>query len=409
MNLFDLKKGWEWTNLEGVASSEKNAIVDGPFGSSMKTSDYVESGVPVLQGKNVTNNQFRWFDVRYISDKKAVELQRSKVRVGDILMVKIGSIGYSAIVDDLQGHQFAIIPANLAKVTVNSSRIDKKYLQYWLTSPSIKEYLVSSASKTAQPALSLSKIKNTPVPLPPLPEQKRIAAILDKADSIRRKRQEAVRLTEELLRSVFLDMFGDPVTNPKGWVNKQLDALCTKITDGEHLNPTFVDDGYPIVMANNVRSEGVIFDGVKYVSKEDFKKFTKKCRPERNDILVVSRGATIGRCTVVNTDLPFCLMGSTILLKTDNKVVLPAFLNWLLQHPAYQAKLYKTSSSSAQQAIYLSHIKGLSIPIPPITDQQKFSDLVIKGKKASNFYSKSVIQNDTLFNSLLQRAFKGGL
>src|SRR3990167_11473857 len=173
---------WRLTTLGEVAAPVPNAIVDGPFGSNLKLSDYVEDGVPVLQGKNITNDSFRWVDVRFISHHKAAELKRSSVRVGDILIVKIGSIGYAAIVDSLSGFDFAIIPANLAKVTPYGTKIDIGYLHRWLTSLDAKRYFVGAASKTAQPALSLGKIKNLPVPLPPLPEQRRIAEILAKAD-----------------------------------------------------------------------------------------------------------------------------------------------------------------------------------------------------------------------------------
>ena len=90
--------------LDDVAAPVKNAIVDGPFGSNLKLVDYVPEGVPVLQGKNITGDTFRWFDVRFISSRKAEELKRSSVRIGDILIVKIGSIGYSAVLDDLNGY-----------------------------------------------------------------------------------------------------------------------------------------------------------------------------------------------------------------------------------------------------------------------------------------------------------------
>ena len=104
-----LPSSWRWSTLAEIAAPVPNAIVDGPFGSNLKLSDYVDEGVPVLQGKNITKDCFCWFDVRFISHKKADELKRSSVRVGDVLVVKIGSIGYSAIVDNLNGFAFAII------------------------------------------------------------------------------------------------------------------------------------------------------------------------------------------------------------------------------------------------------------------------------------------------------------
>ncbi|WP_223810866.1 restriction endonuclease subunit S domain-containing protein [Geobacillus zalihae] len=90
--------------LEDIAVNSKNAIVDGPFGSALKVKDYVDDGIPVLQGKNISNFQFNFSDIRYITPQKAQELIRSKVEVGDILFVKIGSIGYSAEVTDLNGY-----------------------------------------------------------------------------------------------------------------------------------------------------------------------------------------------------------------------------------------------------------------------------------------------------------------
>src|SRR5579859_1046086 len=113
MNQSALPASWRVATIADVAAPVPNAVVDGPFGSNLKLSDYVDDGIPVLQGKNITSDRFKWFDVRFISHRKANELKRSAVRVGDILIVKIGSIGYSAVVRDLNGFDFAIIPANL--------------------------------------------------------------------------------------------------------------------------------------------------------------------------------------------------------------------------------------------------------------------------------------------------------
>jgi type I restriction enzyme, S subunit len=197
-----LHSKWPWVTLGEVASHVPNAIVDGPFGSNLKLSDYVEQGIPVLQGKNITNDVFQWFDIRFISHRKADELKRSSVRKGDILLVKIGSIGYSAVIRDLHGFDFAIIPANLAKITSNPELVNTEFLHKWLTSIDAKRYLISSASKTAQPALSLGKIKGLPVPLPPLIEQQRIVTILNKVESIREKHISAVDELNNLLNSL---------------------------------------------------------------------------------------------------------------------------------------------------------------------------------------------------------------
>ena len=186
-----------------------------------------------------------------------VELGRSVVREGDLLIVKIGSIGYSAILDDLNGHDRAVIPANLAKVSVDPKVVDIRYLYRWLTSTEMKRYLRDSASKTAQPALSLGKLRAVPVPLPPLDEQRRIAAILDQADELRAKRRRVLSHLDAIAQSIFLDMFGkfsgkfltvEEVAAPeKG-------SIRTGPFGGQLLHGEFVDEGIAVLGLDKSRS-----------------------------------------------------------------------------------------------------------------------------------------------------------
>jgi type I restriction enzyme S subunit len=245
-------KPYQYVSLEATAVKNKYSIVDGPFGSSLKNSDFVEDGIPVLQGKNITGDSFRFFDIRYISREKAEELKRSKVVVGDVLLVKIGSIGYSAVITDLYNFPYAIIPANLAKVTIDEAVVNKKYLLHWLRTSDVKNYFTSVASKTAQPALSLTKIKELPVPLPPLSEQKRIAAILDKADEIRRKREAAIAKLDQLAQSIFVEMFGELESNSKQLPTTVLKDICLRVTDGTHQAPKWQNDGIPFLFISNI-------------------------------------------------------------------------------------------------------------------------------------------------------------
>lgn len=288
---------------------------------------------------------------------------------------------------------------------------DTRFLLYALRQPKARQYFLSHATGTSGSMRNVSQdtIRNCPIPLPPLPEQKRIADILDKADAIRRKRQEACDVTEEIVKSAFLDTFGDPVNNPHDWPLKPLGDVVAKLTDGEHLNPTFTGIGMPMIMAANVLHEGVSFEGIKHVTSEDGMRFRKKCGPDRDDLLVVSRGATIGRCSIVDTDTTFCLMGSVILLKPNNDVACATYLKWLFTHHGYYNKLFKTSGSSAQQAIYLTHLRDLVIPIPRIELQRRFASQVEAVRSVRQKSERALVETTGLFNSLVQRAFKGEL
>ncbi|MBN2209077.1 MAG: restriction endonuclease subunit S, partial [Candidatus Coatesbacteria bacterium] len=183
---------WKAKTIGELAAPQDNAIVDGPFGSNLKVSDYVETGVPVLQGSNITGDTFELRDLRFVSPAKARELNRSLVRVGDLLVVKIGSVGYSAIIDDLDPYDEALIPANLLKATFDQAQVATKYVHHYLTSDIGRTRLIDIASQTAQPALTLGRFKSLIIPVPSLPEQRRIAEILDTAD-------ETIRHTERVI------------------------------------------------------------------------------------------------------------------------------------------------------------------------------------------------------------------
>ena len=145
----------------------------------------------------------------------------SAPQVGDVLFSKDGTVGKVHVVRESK--KFAVL-SSLA-ILRPSTRLDSNYLGHILRSPSVVRQASKNKTGSALRRIILGDIKKLTIPLPPLPEQKRIAAILDKADAIRRKRQQAIQLADDFLRAVFLDMFGDPVTNPKGWEVRPLGQI----------------------------------------------------------------------------------------------------------------------------------------------------------------------------------------
>lgn len=257
--------------------------------------------------------------------------------------------------------------------------------------------------------IKLGYLTETRIPLPALAEQRRIAEVLDCAEAIRTKRRSALAQLDILAQSVFFDMFGDPATNPKGWSRQTLGDITQKITDGEHLNPPFSQTGMPIVMAGDVLEDQIDFGASKMVEIDLGNRFRRKCDPERNDILIVSRGATIGRLCVVGEAPEFCLMGSVILLKPFKDKIDSRFLSVFLKHPVSRHALYKTSGSSAQQAIYLKDVKKMVCIVPPISLQNEFARRVAAIEKLKAIHRVSLTKLDALFATLQHRAFRGEL
>ncbi|EPR28581.1 restriction endonuclease subunit S [Geobacillus sp. WSUCF1] len=379
--------------LEDIAVNSKNAIVDGPFGSALKVKDYVDDGIPVLQGKNISNFQFNFSDIRYITPQKAQELIRSKVEVGDILFVKIGSIGYSAEVTDLNGYPFAIIPANLAKVSIDYSKVDKNYLLFWLRSDTVVNYLKKNASKTAQPALSLGKIKQIPVVMPSLETQKKISAVLLKAQELIDKRKAQIEALDQLTQSVFLEMFGDPVTN-KTWERRPLKDIAD-VRDGTHDSPKYVPNGYPLVTSKNIKNGKIDLSNVNYISEEDFININKRSKVDVGDIIMPMIG-TIGNPIIVDEQPNFAIK-NVALIKFNNPLVVNIYLKYLLDSHYLDYILNKNKRGGTQKFLSLTDIRNMEIPLPPRDLQDKFSEIVKKIDSQKSILHKSLRELEKKF------------
>ena len=406
-----LPNGWKRVTLADLAAKEPNAIVDGPFGSNLKLSDYVADGVPVLQGKNITGNIFQWFDVRFIKHEKAQELKRSLVRVGDILIVKIGSIGYSAVIDDLNGYSSALIPANLCKLTPNRDIVDVRYLVHFLHTPQSVLFLTSNASATSQPALSLEKVKQLPVILPPLPEQQRIAALLDRADRLRRTRRYAHQLSDSFLQAVFVEMFGDVRINPRGWDIETLDDLETRFDYGTSAKCDTEPKGLPVLRIPNILHGSIDLTDLKY-AELPAKEADKLALNDGDLIFVRTNGNPdyVGRCAVFDLARR-CLFASYLIrAKIDKERIHPQFaLAYLKSRAGRKAMSPYIRTTAGQSNIGMEGLGQIPMPLPPLPLQQKFARIVQQFERLRAQQREAERQAEHLFQTLLQRAFRGGV
>ncbi|UNO19200.1 restriction endonuclease subunit S [Pseudomonas aeruginosa] len=188
------------------------------------------TGVPFLRTQNVGSDGLVLEDVKYITHEFHKVLRKSTLAANDVVMSRVvsTSVNCGIVPEYLEG-------ANCANIILARPIKDKlvsEYLVHYLRSSDVQGRLLARQVGSAQSVVNTGVLKSWEIPLPPLPEQKRIAAILDKADSIRRKRQQAIQLADDFLRSVFLDMFGDPVTNPKGWPLKRFGEVGTWSSGG---------------------------------------------------------------------------------------------------------------------------------------------------------------------------------
>ena len=245
------------------------------------------------------------------------------------------------------------------------------------------------------------------IPLPPLEEQRRIAAILDKADGVRRKRKEAIRLTEELLKSTFLEMFGDPVTNPKGWEIAKLGdfgKILTGNTPPRSVSENYGDEIEWIKSDNITTPEHFLTQAEEKLSAKG-KKIARTV-PNGSVLVTCIAGSrsSIGRAALTDREVAFNQQINAVVPNSD---VDPYFLYgqlFVAQH-LVQAQ----STDSMKGMVNKSKFSSIEFIKPPSQKQQKFGKWFLGFHRYYMNLISGEEQSENLFNSLLQRAFRGEL
>lgn len=325
---------------------------------------------------------------------------------GDVLIAKITPCfenGKAALVDQLK-NQVGFGSTEFHVIRVHSDKLDARYLFYLVWSDLFRFYGGKSMTGAAgQKRVSSDFLKAFEIPLPPLPEQRRIAAILDKADAIRRKRQEAIRLTEDFLRSVFLDMFGDPVTNPKGWEVKkmgEIGALDRGVSKHRPRNaPDLLGGAHPLIQTGDVSNS----DGYIRTYKNTYSDLgLKQSKMWPAGTLCITIAANIAKTGILTFDA--CFPDSVVGFKPNGFATTEYVQYWI---GFLQKFLESNAPESAQKNINLAILRGLDIPTPPVELQEKFSIAVRSTLAFKDKQMQGVGGIEALFNSLVQQAFRG--
>ncbi|BAZ80110.1 restriction endonuclease subunit S [Sphaerospermopsis kisseleviana CS-549] len=371
--------------------------------------EYCETGIPEVRGELITSdgsldlNKHKW---RFISKNTSLKFPRTTLLKGDLVMSVRGTIGKVALIPpEFVG---ANITANLIRISPNRLKVNERYLWRYMRSNDFIQFLDNASSSTTIKTIKAPDLKNHKIPLPPLEEQKRIAEILDQAEELRRKRKEAIAQLDTLTQSIFFEMFGDPVKNPKGWTVSKLGDITEKITDGEHQTPKRTLQGIKLLSARNIQNGYIDVRDVDYISVEEHERIKKRCNPVRGDILISCSG-TIGRVTTVDIDEPFSLVRSVALLKLNYNLISSKFIEYFLRTPALHAKMQQRANASSQANLFQNQIRELPALLPPLSLQQEFAQRVEAVEELKKSHHASLLELDALFASLQHRAFKGEL
>jgi type I restriction enzyme S subunit len=254
--------------------------------------------------------------------------------------------------------------------------------------------------------LNTDQIKSIKIPLPPLPEQKRIADLLDAADSLRQKDKTLLKKYDQLTQSLFLEMFGDPVKNEKGWEVKTMNELCSKITDGTHDTPIRLKEGIKFITGKHIRPFIVDYDNSDFVTEEIHSEIYKRCNPEYGDILYTNIGVNYATAAMNTVDYEFS-MKNVALLKYNRTHLNGRYLESILNNEFFKDRLKSTFGiGGAQQFLSLSNIKSINLLCPPLTLQNKFAEKVQLIEKQKELAKKNLEKSEELFGALMGEVFK---
>jgi type I restriction enzyme S subunit len=293
---------------------------------------------------------------------------------------------------------------NHAHVLRPRDGVDLGYLSRVLGNLDVAQYVTG----TTRAKLTKARAAQIQFPLPPLPEQQRIANILDCADDLRTKRRAALAKLDTLTQSIFLDMFGDAATNPMVWPKRPLGAACLAINDCPHTTPRWTGSGVICLRTSNLGVGRWVWDDTRYVTEAAYHERSKRGYIEPGDI-VLSREGTVGVAAQVSGEMRVCLGQRLVQVRPMPAVLGSQYLLQYLLQVLSPRRISRVMVGSTSRHLNLSALRGLPVPVPPLALQESFADRCTAREALRARSSGALHELDFLFASLQHRAFRGEL
>ncbi|MGJ5003080.1 restriction endonuclease subunit S [Bradyrhizobium sp. HKCCYLRH2060] len=360
-----------------------------------------DTGTKFLRITDIQDGSVDWEQVPFCEaqDRK---LRSARLDDGDIVFARTGATtGKSFLIKEPP--QGAVFASYLIRVKPAQS-IYPSYLAHYFQSAGYWSQILKKTQGAAQGGVNATSLSELEIPIPPLDQQRRIAAILDKADALRRKRRRAIECLDSLRQSIFRNMFH----LSGGFHNVALSEVCQKITDGTHQSPCWSEHGVPFLFVSNIRNQQISFETNKFISEEEYAKLTKHCPIEPGDILYTAVGS-YGHTAIVPAGQKFLFQRHVAQLKPLREMVKPQYLAHALEMPEVKRQADREARGVAQKTVTLESLKKIVIPLPPIRIQEQFEERIGLVERLNERLFATLASDDSLFQSLQQRAFRGRL
>jgi len=334
-----------------------------------------------------------------ITHKAIQDSNIKQVKKGTLLLsykLSIGKLSFAG--QDLYTNEA------IAGLEIITNSIDNKFLFYVLKATDLER---TTDRAVMGKTLNKAKLKLIPIAYPPLSQQEKIVKVLDISSALIEKQKELIEKYDLFLKSKFIEMFGNPISNPMGWEVVKIDTVCEEIVDCINRTAPLskYETEYKMIRTTNVRNHKIVFNETRYVEKNIYEKWVRRLVPKKYDV-VFTREAPVGEAGVIITDEKLFLGQRTMLFRPNEKLN-SYYLLYELMGSNVNAQINKISSGSTVKHLSVPHCKKFNINLPSIELQNKFASIVEKIETIKEQERKKLEHLETLHNSLMDKAFKG--
>ena len=369
-------------------------------GSTPKTSvsSYWDGDIKWITPAELNEDSFYITEsVRHITEEGKEKTGLSYFPKGTVILSSRAPIGKTAIA----GCEMCCNQG--FKNLICSDIVYNEYLYFFLKSKTA--YLNSLGRGATFKEISKTIVENIEVPLPDITKQKEIAQRLKKLEQLISLRKQQLAKLDELVKSQFVEMFGDPTNETARYTIKKLHDVCSKIQDGEHATVKRVDKGKLFISARNIKTDHIIvLEPVSYISEVDFSRIRKRFDPKTGDILLTCAG-TIGNTALVPDIDSFVADRGIALLRPIEDILDSQYLLAFFMSAFAYEQMTQNTKATALAHLYLKQIKDMSIIVPPINEQRCFSRFMQQTDKSKLAIQQSLDQLELLKKSLMQQYF----
>ncbi len=405
-----MRAGWYKYKLNEVCK-----IGDGNHSSNYpKANEMVSDGIPFIRANNLVNGEVVWKDMKFISKQKHQILKKGHLKSGDLLFTNRGEIG-----------KIAILGSDFDNSNLNSQiawfrcleKIDNRFLFYFLNSPSMKTYYSVEKNGAALQQFTIKQINEIIIPLPPLPEQQRIVAILDECfaalEKAKANAEQNLKNAKELFESYLQGVFEN---KGEGWEEKPLREVCSDFLQGINTatdKTVFVDEGIPILQAKEIGLNKLDLSNAKFITRDKFELAADRYKPKGGDILYNNIGSSMGRSIIVDWDFDFAIAWNVMRIIPNRAITNPDFLNYILQSPLVYKDIIFKAKGVGMPFISKKDLIEIMVSYPPLLEQQtivrQLDALRAETQKLEAVYQQKLADLEELKKSILQKAFAGEL